>query len=77
MSSFCVANSCSKLTGGCGGGAVHCYQRAVHGHVRAERIPQECEACHHQWLSYTPSTMNNFASLGNHNGLVEYDVSYA
>jgi hypothetical protein len=46
--------------------AVHCHERVVHGHVHAEWIPQECQARHHQWLSYAPSAINNFASLGNH-----------
>jgi hypothetical protein len=57
--------------------AVHCHERAIHGHVHTERIPQECQARHPQWLSCAPSAINSFASLGNHNGLIEYDVSYA
>jgi hypothetical protein len=77
MSSFYVASSCSRLTGGCGGGGGALPQEGYHGHIRAEWIPRECQACHHQWLSCAPSTINSFASLGNHNGLVEYDLSYA
>jgi hypothetical protein len=51
--------------------AVHCHERAVHGHVHMERIPQECQARYHQWLSNAPSAINNFASLGNHLGEIK------
>jgi hypothetical protein len=73
MSSFCVASSCSKLTGGHGGGGdAFPREGCPRPHPRrAERIPRECQARRHQWLSYTPSAINSFASLGTHLGEIK------
>jgi hypothetical protein len=35
------------------------------------KIPWECQVRHHQWLSYVPSAINSFASLGNYLGEIK------
>jgi hypothetical protein len=69
MSSFCVA--APSWPADAGVAAVHCHERAIHDHVCVEWIPRKYQAHHHQWLSYAPSSINNFASLGNHLGEIK------